>query len=119
VDFTRAVLDGRWHDRPVWIAGALSASDTTSPQIWVDVETQAVVRAIFPPVPGTPAMDMHFEKLVRLGGGWLATRCEFYRDGKLVQLEEYDSPREDPMVAAGLFDAGTWSTAPHWAHKTK
>ena len=58
VDLSRAVREGRWNARHVWIAGAASDSDVASPQFWVDVETKAVVRAIYSPVPGAPIMDM-------------------------------------------------------------
>jgi len=115
VDFSKPVVNGTWHDRPVWIAGASAAGDTTSPQIWVDVQTKAVVRAMFSPVPGaTPVMDMHFEKVVKAGGGALATRCEFYVAGKLEQAEDYNDWKTDVSLSPGLFDPATFSTAPHW-----
>ena len=117
VDFTRAVVTGSWEGRPVWIAGATAAGDTTSAQIWVDVKTKAVVRAIFPPVVGQPVMDMRFEKLVETGGGWLATRCEFYVQGKLLQAEDYNDWKTNVDLSPGLFDPATFSTAPHWAGK--
>jgi len=116
VDLTRPVVQGTWRGRPVWIAGASAAGDTTAPQIWVDVETRAVVRAIFPPVAGAPVMDVRLDSLVRTGGGWLATRCEFWVAGRLVQAEEYHGWRTGVDLPAALFDPATWSTAPHWAH---
>ncbi len=115
VDLSRAVLNGRWHDRPVWIAGASSVADTTSPQIWTDTATKAVVRAIFKPVPSAPLMDIRLDSLVSVAGGWLATRCEFFVNGKLTQLEEYQNWRANVDLSPALFDAATWSTAPHWA----
>ena len=117
VDLSRAVVSGRWHDRPVWIAGASSAADSTSPQFWVDAGNKAVVRAIFAPVPSAPVMDMRLEGLVSLAGGWLATRCEFFVAGKLSQVEEYNDWRANANLPPALFEAATWSTAPHWAAK--
>lgn len=118
VDFSKPIVTGSWHGRPVWIAGATAAGDTTSPQIWVDVENKAVVRARFAPVPGaTPVMDMHFEKVVKAGGGALATRCEFYVAGKLEQAEDYNDWKTDVALSPGLFDPATFSTAPHWVGK--
>ena len=118
VDFSKPVVNGSWHDRPVWIAGATAAGDTTSPQIWVDAQNKAVVRAIFSPVPGaTPVMDMRFEKIVLAGGGALATRCEFYVAGKLEQAEDYNDWKTDIALSPGLFDPATFSTAPHWVGK--
>ncbi|HEX4560240.1 MAG TPA: hypothetical protein VH113_00295 [Gemmatimonadales bacterium] len=114
IDFSKPVLTGTWSGQPVWIAGAATAGDTTSPQIWVDPKSKAVVRALFSPVAGAPFMDMHFTKLVETGGGWLATRCEFYVAGKLEQAEDYNDWKTDVALSPGLFDPATFSTAPHW-----
>lgn len=116
VNLTVAVVRGQWRGRPVWIAGAGGAGDTTSPQFWVDVGTKALVRAIYSPVAGAPVMDMRLDSLVETGGGWLATRCEFWISGKLVQTEEYHDWRTNVALSAELFDPATWATAPHWAH---
>lgn len=119
VDLSRAVVIGRWQNRPVWIAGAASNSDTTSPQFWVDVERRAVVRAMFSPVPSAPVMDARLDSLVPLAGGWLATRCEFLVAGKPVQVEEYEDWKANDSLPAALFQAETWSTAPHWARPAR
>ena len=115
IDLGRAVLTARWNDRPVWIAGAASLADTTSPQFWVDVERRAVVRALLVPAPGTPLMDIRLDSLVPLAGGWLATQCAFYVGGSRVQMEEYHDWAANVALDPGLFDAATWTTAPHWA----
>jgi hypothetical protein len=117
VDLSRRVVDGRWNDRPVWIAGAESAADTTSPQFWVDAERNLVVRAIFVPAPGAPVMDMRLDAVVPVARGWLATKCIFYVGGKVVQVEEYGDWHAPVDLAPGLFDPATWTTAPHWAPK--
>jgi hypothetical protein len=118
VDLTRKVVSGRWRDRAVWIAGASSATDTTSPQFWVDAERKIVVRAIFAPVPGRPLMDMHFDGVVPVGGGWLATTCTFSAAGVLLQTEEYSDWKANVPLSAALFDVAQWTTAPHWASPT-
>lgn len=115
IDLQHAVLSGRWRDRPVWIAGAASPADTTSPQVWVDVERNIVVRAILVPAPSTPLMDIRLDSLVPLAGGWLATRCAFYVAGTLSQMEEYHDWAANVDLAPGLFEVATWTTAPHWA----
>jgi len=117
VDFTRATVKGRWQDHDVWIVGVTSAADSASPQIWVDAATKVVVRSMFVPVPGRPMMDARFEKYVPLAGGWLATRCVFYVDGKFSQGEDYSDWKAPVSLDPGLFDAATFSTAPHWAPK--
>ncbi len=115
VDLSRPVRAGVWEGRPVWIAGAASDSDLASPQFWVDTATKAVVRAIFSPVPGAPTMDAHLGQLVPVGGGWLATRCEFLVSGKTVQVEKYSGWRANVALSPALFDPATFATAPHWA----
>ena len=115
VDFTRPVVKGRWENADVWIVGVSSAADTSSPQIWVDAKTKVVVRSIFAPVPSRPMMDARFEKYVPLAGGWLATRCVFYVDGKFSQGEDYSDWKAPVALAPGLFDVATFATAPHWA----
>ena len=117
VDLSRPVIRGQWRGRPVWIAGAGAVGDTVSPQFWVDVGTKALVRAIYSPVNGAPVMDMRLDSLVQTGGGWLATRCEFWIAGKLAQTEEYHDWRTNITLSPGLFDPATWATAPHWAHE--
>lgn len=117
VDFSRPVVKGRWEKADVWIVGVTSASDSVSPQIWVDAKTKVVVRSIFAPVPNRPMMDARFEKYVPLAGGWLATRCVFYVDGKFSQGEDYSDWKAPVSFDPGLFDVATFSTAPHWAPK--
>lgn len=117
LDLGRPVIAATWEGRPVWIAGATSAADTTSPQIWVDVERKAVVRAILAPVPSLPSMDIRLEGLVPLAGGWLATKCEFYVAGVRSQSEEYQDWKANVELSPALFDVKSWTTAPHWAAK--
>ena len=117
VDFSRPTVKGRWQEHDVWIVGVTSAADTVSPQIWVDAATKVVVRSIFSPVPGRPMMDARFQKYVPLAGGWLATQCMFYIDGKFSQGEEYQEWKANVSLDPALFDIATFSTAPHWAPK--
>jgi len=115
VDLNRAVVTGKWENRPVWILGATSSSDLRSPQIWVDVERKVVVRALLPPIPGAPMMDVRIERFVPLAGAWLGTRCEFLVEGKLVQAEDYRDWKAGVELPAALFDPERFGTAPHWA----
>jgi hypothetical protein len=115
VDLTRALVEREWQGKRVWVAGASAATDSTSPQFWIEQPTLTVVRAIFKPVAQAPVMDMRFDNLVPLEGGWLATRCTFYVAGALVQTEDYADWKANIALAPGLFEAATWTTAPHWA----
>src|SRR5215213_4541026 len=87
VDMQR-VTSGKWRDRAVWIVGASSASDTTSPQFWIDAQRNVVVRMILAPDPNT-VMDIRLDNYVPLAGGWLGTRIEIYVGGARRQFEEY------------------------------
>ena len=117
VDFSRPTVKGRWQEHDVWIVGVTSAADTVSPQIWVDAATKVVVRSIFSPVPGRPMMDARFQKYVPLAGGWLATQCMFYIDGKFSQGEDYQDWKANVSLDPGMFEIATFATAPHWATK--
>jgi hypothetical protein len=115
VDLARAPVSRMWQGRPVWAVGATSAADTTSAQFWVDQGNLVVVRAFFPPVPGRPVMDMRFDGVTPLGGGFLAIRNSFFVDGKVVQAEDYSDWKVNVPLPASLFDVAQWTTGPHWA----
>jgi hypothetical protein len=108
IDFGK-VGAARWQDRPAWIVGAASAADSASPQFWVDVERNVVVRMVLVPAPNTPLMDIHLDKYVPLEGGWLATKIEMYVAGKPRQFEEYSDWRAGMELPDALFDAARWA----------
>jgi hypothetical protein len=113
IDFTR-VSAARWDDRPVWIVGATSPADSTSPQFWVDVERNVVVRMMLVPAPTAPTMDIHLERYEPLAGGWLATKIEMYVAGRPRQFEEYSDWHAGMDLPAALFDSRNWTQASHW-----
>ena len=115
VDFAR-VAGGMWENRPVWIIGVASPSDSTVPQIWIDTARKVVVRMFLQPAPSAPVLDIHLGKYEPLGHGWLATKVEMYAGGKPRQFEEYTDWKADVGLSAALFDPATWKTAPHWAN---
>jgi len=113
VDMSR-VRSGRWRDRDVWIVGAGSATDTTSPQFWVDKERNVVSRAILEVGQGR-TLDIRLDGYVPAGKGWLATKITMLAGGKPLQTEEYSDWKTDVDLPPSLFDLKTWTTAPHWA----
>jgi hypothetical protein len=113
VDLSK-VTDGRWENRPVWIVGVTSASDSTSPQFWIDTERKVVVRMILVPAPTAPVMDIRLGKYEPLEGGWLATKIDMLVGGKPRQTEEYRGWKANIALAPGLFEPATWTAAPHW-----
>ena len=118
VDMSR-VRTGTWEGKPVWIVGASSASDTTSPQFWVDTKDKLLQRMILSFGDGQ-SFDVHLGKYERVGNGaWLATKIEMFQGGVRRQAEEYSGWKVDVPVDPSMFDVAKWSTAPHWAKPAK
>lgn len=118
VDMSR-VRTGTWEGKPVWVVGAASASDTTSPQFWVDTEQKLLRRMILSGGNDQTPLDVHLAGYERVGkGAWLATKIEMFQNGVRRQAEEYSGWKVDVPVDPALFDVTKWSSAPHWA-KTK
>jgi hypothetical protein len=115
IDLSR-VRSGTWRDRPVWVVGATAASDSTSPQFWVDQQRNVVVRAILRPDTAT-TMDIALDGYEPVGPAWLATRIVMAVNGKVIQTEEYSDWRTGIQLPASLFDVKSWTTTPHWAKK--
>ncbi len=109
------VTEGRYQNRRVWIVGTSSAADTTSPQIWVDVERNVAVRAILSPAPSVPVLDIHLDGYVPIAKAWLATKITMTQGGVPRQTEEYRDWKVNMDLPSGLFDVATWTTTPHWA----
>jgi hypothetical protein len=118
VDMSR-VIAGTWEGKPVWIVGASSAADTTSPQFWIDRERKVLVRMMLSFAPGQPPYDVHLGGYERVGNGWLATKIEMFQGGVRRQAEEYSDWKVDVPVDPALFDVTKWSTANHWAKTAK
>ena len=119
VDMSR-VRTGSWEGKPVWIVGAASAADTTSPQFWVDTDRKLLVRMMLSGAPGQPPLDVHLGKYEQVGNGaWLATKIEMFQGGVRRQAEEYSGWKVDVPVDPAMFDLSKWSTAPHWANPSK
>ncbi|MGH7582976.1 MAG: hypothetical protein ACREL5_07120 [Gemmatimonadales bacterium] len=113
IDMTR-MTSGTYDGRPVWIVGATSPADTTSPQFWIDAGQLVLVRMNLRIAPNRPLVDVHLDELVQTGGGWLATRVTMYSNGIAVQTEQYADWKADVKLDPGLFAPATWGTAGHW-----
>lgn len=105
-----------WEGRPTYVAGSQSASDTTSPQFWIDRERLIVVRMIVPLSPAAPAdvADIRLEDYKPVAGGWLAVRVEIMHGGQVIQKEDYSQWRGNVDLPADFFVAAKWSEVPHW-----
>ena len=114
VDLSR-VAHTQQHGRSISIIGATTASDTTSPQIWIDDERNVVVRALSPSAPGQPMLDIRLEDYVKVGDGWLATHIAMTQGGKRIQFEDYADWKVGIDLPADLFSTAQLTAQGHWA----
>ena len=116
IDLSRIRLQD-WEGKPTYVVGARSASDTTSPQFWVEKDRLIVTRFLMAlvPSPERRAQDVRLENNVALGGGWLATRIRILDKGVPMQTEEYTDWRAGVSLPASFFQAERWMEGPHWA----
>ena len=98
-----------WEGRPVLVVGA-EQGDTTSNQFWVDRERGVTVRVIHAPA-GRPA-DFRLGGFVRVADGWMETRVEFIRGGRLLLREEYEDIHPNVRLDPAVFVPG--HAAPAW-----
>ena len=108
------VYTRQWNGEAVWVVGAASAADSTSPQLWVDPARMVVTRA-FVGEPGQPLLDIRLEGYEPAGQGWLATRVVMLTNGTPVQTEEYSDWKTGIALPPGMFDPARWIVAGHWA----
>jgi outer membrane lipoprotein-sorting protein len=108
------VNESTWDGRPVYVVGADLGNERT-PQLWIDKERLVVLRQIFA-ANDTLFIDSHLKNYQKVGNSWVAPRCEFYINGKLIQSEDYNEIKADVPLSDDLFRPATWSSAPHWAH---
>ena len=102
-----------WQGRPVYVVGA-RPGDLHSPQFWIDKKNLYFVRMIRPVGrDGAQTQETHFNKYVRLGGGWMAPEVIFTVDGKIVTTEEYSEMRADVALDGKLFDPQYFGSV-HW-----
>jgi hypothetical protein len=98
-DLTRAHED-TWQDRPVFVIGADGAN-----QLWIDKERLYLTRMI--KVDGQQKMDARFEGYQPFDGGWSETKCSFYINDKLIQVETYHDCKANTTLDDRIFDPGT------------
>ena len=92
-----ACREDHWQGRPTFIIGREGAS-----QLWIDSEYLYLVRML--KVDGPQSLDARFDDYKRFGGGWSETKCSFYLNGKLIQVETYHDCKAEIPFGASLFD---------------
>jgi outer membrane lipoprotein-sorting protein len=97
------VREDTWKGRPVYVIGA-AAGDLKSHQLWIDKDMLLFVRGIQPDQRDSiKTVDMRFDNYVKVPAGWLSETVEVYRDGKLVQREEYSDVRTNVPLDPQIF----------------
>ncbi|HEX2778435.1 MAG TPA: histidine phosphatase family protein [Gemmatimonadaceae bacterium] len=109
-DLTKVRADVR-DGRPIWVVGATEASDTTSPQFWVDAERLVTTRLILGPDGNQPALDISLGGYQPAGEGWIATDVDMRSGGKSVQREQYADVRANVELPVSMFDPHQWAVA--------
>jgi hypothetical protein len=82
-----------WQERPVYVVGA-DKDDFKPNQFWIDKEHLYFVRTITTSPRGA-LIDIEMNKIVRLGGGWIATQLIFKWNGQIILREDY---QENPIL---------------------
>lgn len=99
-----------WKGKPVYVIGANTADERVN-QLWIDKEKLCVVR--FFKYEGGRKEEGVLENHIKAGNGWTETKCSFYFDDKLAQVEYYHDFKAGASLDERLFDPkrfGEW----HW-----
>ncbi|MEO8448238.1 MAG: hypothetical protein ABI647_00520 [Gemmatimonadota bacterium] len=108
------VREDTWQGKAVYVVGAAKGDEKTN-QFWIEKDRLLFAKVIEPGQNGSIS-DIRFEKYVKLGGGWLATECLFYTDGKLSFHEIYRDWKINDAVNDDLFNTKEWKW-PGWVPK--
>jgi hypothetical protein len=90
-----------WKGRPVYVIGAAKGEDRVN-QLWIDKEYLYLVRMT--KVDGPTKMEGVFDNYKSFSGGWMATKCTFYLNGKMLQVETYHDCKADVSLDDRIFD---------------
>lgn len=86
-----------WQGHTVYIIGKEDGN-----QLWVDRQNLCILRMI--KVDSRQQMDARFEDWKPYGGGLSETKCRFYINGKLIQVETYYDCKADNNLEDKIFD---------------
>jgi len=90
-----------WKGKPVYVLGA-NADDEKVNQLWIDQEKQVAVRFI--KYDNNTKEEGLFEQQVALKNAWSETKCSFYINDKILQVESYHNLVADAPVDMTIFD---------------
>lgn len=90
-----------WKGKPVYVIGADSTNEKVN-QLWIDKDMLVPVR--FLKFDDNRKEDGTFEDQVKMKGGWSETKCAFYINDKLIQVEKYHDLVAGEPIDAAIFD---------------
>jgi len=91
-----------WKGKPVYVLGDDKDGDKVN-QLWIDQEKMVAVRFI--KYDNNTKEEGHFENQIPLNKAWSETKCSFYINDKLLQVETYhDLVASNAPVDMSLFD---------------
>src|ERR1700744_2507551 len=90
-----------WKGKPVYVLGADKDDDKVN-QLWIDQEKLVAVR--FLKYEDNTKEEGTFEDQIPLKNAWSATKCKFYINDKILQIETYRDVKADQPVDMKLFE---------------
>jgi len=90
-----------WKGKPVYVLGADKDDDKVN-QLWIDQEKLVAVR--FLKYEDNTKEEGTFEDQIPLKNAWSETKCKFYINDRILQIETYRDVKADQPVDMKLFE---------------
>ncbi len=90
-----------WKGKPVYVIGA-DKDDEKVNQLWIDQEKMVAVR--FLKYDNNTKEEGFFEDQIALKKAWSETKCRFYINDKILQVESYHNVVADVPVDMNMFN---------------
>lgn len=92
-----------WKGKPVYVIGA-DKDDEKVNQLWIDQDKLVAVR--FLKYDDNTKEEGLFEDQVALKNAWSETKCSFYVNDKILQVEKYNDVEPGGPLDKSIFDPG-------------
>lgn len=102
--------EDKWQHEKVFVIGADSAGEKTN-QLWIDEDKLVMVRFI--KYENGHKEEGIFADHKKFDGGWSETKCTFYFDDKLGQVEYYHDCKANETIDPKVFDPAYFGKV-HW-----
>lgn len=90
-----------WKGKPVYVLGADEDGEKVN-QLWIDRDKLVAVRFI--KYDNKTKEEGYFEQQIPLGKAWSETKCSFFINDKLIQVETYHDVAANPPVDMRMFE---------------